>query len=72
MGIQSLRKCAVTTPQEIPGFKSKKQAEERGHEKYVYSPASVMVIRWISIFFCLAFWYGVYRLLQLLISSWNT
>ena len=62
MGIQFLRKCAVTTPQELRGFKLTKQAETRRHEKYFDSPVSVMVIRWISIFFCLAFWYGVYTL----------
>ena len=62
MGIQSLRKCAITTPQEIRGFKVTKQAEAGRHEKYLNSPVSVIVIRWISILFCLPFWYGVYKL----------
>jgi hypothetical protein len=61
MGIQSLRKCAITTPQEIRGFRLRKQAEGKGYEKYLHSPLSVIAIRWISILFCLAFWYGVYK-----------
>jgi len=62
MGIQSLRKCAVTTPQVVRGFKSTKQGEAGRHENYSHAPMSVLVMRWISIFFCLAFWYGVYTL----------
>jgi hypothetical protein len=62
MGMRSLRKCAITTPQEIRGFRLTKQAEERGHEKYLHTPIFVIAIRWISIVFCLAFWYGVYTL----------
>ena len=62
MGIQSLKKSAITTPQEIRGFTLTKQAEANGYENYLNSPVTVMVIRWISIVFCLAFWYGVYKL----------
>ena len=29
---------------------------------------TVIVIRWLSIFFCLAFWYGVYKLLSFVIA----
>jgi hypothetical protein len=62
MGVQSLRKCAITTPQEIRGFKLTKQTEQRRHDKYLNPNMSVIVIRWVCIFFCLAFWYGVYKL----------
>ena len=62
MGIQSLRKYAVTTPQEMGGLRLTKQAGKKGYEKLFNSPLSVIAIRWVSILFCLAFWYGVYKL----------
>jgi hypothetical protein len=42
-------------------------AEQVSHAKQS-SIQSVIIIRWLSIFFCLAFWYGVYKLLQFFIS----
>ena len=62
MGIQSLKKCAITTPQEIRGFELTKQAEEKRDGNYLDLPLTVIAIRWISILFCLAVWYGVYKL----------
>ena len=62
MGIQSLRKSATTIPQEIRGIRLTKGAEEKRDGNYLDSPLTVIAIRWISILFCLAFWYGVYKL----------
>ena len=68
MATQSLRKCAMTTPAEVEGFNLTTQTKQRRDGRYGYPNMSVIVIRWISIVFCLGFWYGLYKLVNLLVS----
>jgi hypothetical protein len=68
MGIQSLSRGAITSSHEIPGFKVSTQKARRKNYKYLNKTNSVIFIRWTSIFFCLAFWYGIYKLVKLFIA----
>ena len=68
MGIQSLSKEAITSSHEIPGLKVSKQKARRRNYKNLNQTTSVIIIRWISIFFCLAFWYGAYKLVKFFIA----
>jgi hypothetical protein len=68
MGIQSLRKDAITSPQELLGFNLSTQTRQKRTYNYFNQINSVIFIRWISIFFCLAFWYGIYKLVTLFIA----
>lgn len=68
MGVQSLSKGTITAPREIPGFTLSRKKARRGNYKYFNQTNSVIFIRWISIFFCLAFWYGFYKLVKLFIA----
>ena len=63
MGAQCLEKSAMTLPQE------RQQIELINLEQQVrYSEQSridsIITIRWLSIFFCLAFWFSVYKLIN--------
>ena len=51
---QSLVKCGITVPHEEQQVRYEKQS----------SLNSVIIIRLLAIFFCLAFWYGVYKLVN--------
>ena len=61
MGKQSLARCAAIAPQEVQQVELLHVAEpvQYGNESNVMS---VIIIRWLSIFFCLAFWYSLYTL----------
>lgn len=65
MGIQSLRKEAITSPQELLEFNLSTQTKQRRNYLFVNRTNSVIFIRWMSVFFCLAFWFGVYKLVKL-------
>jgi len=67
MGTQSIAKSEMIAPQDAGRVERIDLAEQVRHAKQS-SIQSVIIIRWLSIFFCLAFWYGVYKLLQLFIS----
>ena len=67
MGTQSIARARMIAPQEIERVKAIDSAEPVRDGKQS-SITSVIVIRWLSIFFCLAFWYGVYKVVTLLIS----
>ena len=68
MGVQALNKGAITSSHEIPGFNLSTKKARRRTYKYFNQTNSVIFIRWISIFFCLAFWYGFYKLVKLFIA----
>ena len=67
MGAQCFAKSEITLPQDG------QQIELTNLENQVRycnqsSINSIIIIRWLSIFFCLAFWYGFYKLVTLFIS----
>jgi hypothetical protein len=67
MGIQSIAKSGMIAHQEVERVKAIDSAEQVHYGKQS-SIHSIIIIRWLSIFFCLAFWYGVYKVLTLFIS----
>ena len=67
MGTQSIARSRMIAPQEMERVKAIDSAE-RVRDGKQSSITSVIIIRWLSIFFCLAFWYGVYKVVTLLIS----
>ena len=62
MGIQSIARSGMIAPQEVERVQALDAAEQVHYGKQS-SITSVIIIRWLSIFFCLAFWYGVYKVL---------
>ena len=68
MGKQSLARCAAIAPQEAQQMELINFAEpvKYGNQS---SLNSVIILRWLSIFFCLAFWFGVYKSPQFLIDD---
>ena len=62
MGKQSLAKSETAALQEVQQIELIDLAEQvrYGNQSSVNS---VIIIRWLSILFCLAFWYGVYKLI---------
>ena len=67
MGQPALVKSEKTVPpeeQQIGLSYLKKLLRTRKQSK----ASSVIAFRWLVIFFCLAFWYGVYKLVILFIS----
>ena len=68
MGTQSLSKGAITSPGGIPKFNLSKQIIQRRNSKYGNKANSVIFIRWMSVFFCMAFWFGVYKLVKLFLA----
>ena len=67
MGTQSLAQSEMTAHQEMEQATLVEITEQVRNRKQS-SINSVIIIRWLSIFFCLAFWYGVYKVLTLFIS----
>ena len=66
MEMQSIAKTGMTPLQGI------EQSEEIPLPDQVSNPEesnihTVIIIRWLSIFFCLAFWYGIYKLVTFFI-----
>ena len=66
MESQVLKKSEVTVPQEVERAKRSDQVSAR---ELSGVDGVVIIIRWLSIFFCLAFWYGIYALIKFLIGS---
>jgi len=67
MGIQFLAQSEMIAPQEVKQIEVIDVAEQVRYGEQS-SIRSIIIIRWLSIFFCLAFWYGAYKVLQLFIS----
>jgi len=67
METQSLAPSEMTAPREVEQIEVINVAEQERDEKQS-SITSVIIIRWLSIFFCLAFWYGVYKVITLFMS----
>jgi hypothetical protein len=67
MGTQFLAQSEMIAPQEVKQIEVIDVAEQVRYGEQS-SIRSIIIIRWLSIFFCLAFWYGAYKVLQLFIS----
>lgn len=67
MRIQCLKKSEMTIPQEVQHLKLI-DLTEKLRNKEESSVSSIIILRWLSLFFCLAFWYGFYKLVTLFIS----
>ena len=67
MRTQFVAQSEMIAPQEVKQIEVIDVAEQVGYGKQS-SIHSIIIIRWLSIFFCLAFWYGAYKVLQLFIS----
>jgi len=67
MIIQCLKKSEMTIPQEVQQLKLIDLTEKLSN-KEESSVSSIIILRWLSLFFCLAFWYGFYKLVTLFIS----
>lgn len=67
MGQPALAKSEKTVPieQQQTGLRYLKKLLRSREQS---NASSVIILRWLAIFFCLAFWYGVYRLVTLFIS----
>ena len=65
MAPQVLARSAVSVPQEM---KQVGLTGPIGEEELSSVNSTVILIRWMSILFCLAFWYGLYTLVRLLLS----
>lgn len=63
---QVLKKSAVTVPQEV---EREERSDQMNDKKIRGVDGAVIVIRWLSILFCLAFWYGIYTVIKFLIGS---
>ena len=63
MGTQCLAKSAMTLPQGEQQIELINLAEQVKYSEQS-SIDSIIIIRWLSIFFCLAFWFGVYKLVN--------
>ena len=68
MAPQVLARSAVSVPQEI---KQVGLTGPIGEEELSSANSSVVIIRWVSIFFCLVFWYGIYAAVKLFRSFWS-
>ena len=67
MRTQFLAQSEMIAPQEVKQIEVIDVAEQVRYGEQS-SIRSIIIIRWLSIFFCLAFWYGVYKVLTLFIS----
>jgi len=65
---ESLAEAETTAPQEEEQIELIDLAEHLRYAKQS-STNSVIIIRWLTIFFCLAFWYGVYKLVNYVFLS---
>ena len=66
MGTQSMAKSEMIVPQEVARVDVIEVAG-RVRDGEPSGVHSIIIIRWLSIFFCLAFWYGVSKVLTLFI-----
>ena len=62
---QVLEKSAVTVPHEIERAECVDQIRGRGIKGV---DGAVILIRWGTVLFCLAFWYGIYAVIKFLIG----
>jgi len=60
MGAQCLAKSQMTLPQDRQQIELVNLAEPVRYGEQS-SINSIIIIRWLSIFFCLVFWFGVYK-----------
>ena len=67
MRTQFVAQSEMIAPQEVKQIEVIDVAEQVRYGEQS-SIRSIIIIRWLSIFFCLAFWYGAYKVLQLFIS----
>ncbi len=65
MAPQVLARSAVSVPQEI---EQAGLTGPIGEEELSSANSTVILIRWMSILFCLVFWYGIYTAVRLLLS----
>jgi hypothetical protein len=63
---QVLKKSAVTVPQEVERVEC---SDQIGDNEIRGVDGAVVIIRWLSILFCLAFWYGIYTAIKFLFAS---
>ena len=64
MAPQVLARSAVSVPQEM---KQVGLTGPIGEEELSSVNSTVILIRWMSILFCLVFWYGIYTVVRLLL-----
>ena len=62
---QVLARSAISVPQEV---KQAGLTGTIGEEELSSANSTVILIRWMSILFCLVFWYGIYTVVRLLLS----
>ena len=62
---QVLARSAISVPQEV---KQAGLTGPIGEEELSSANSTVILIRWMSILFCLVFWYGIYTVVRLLLS----
>jgi len=67
METECLAKTEMTLPQDGQEIKLIDLPEQIRYGKQS-SINSIIIIRWLCIFACMACWYGVYKLVQLFIS----
>ena len=67
MEMQSIAKTGMTPLQGIDQTEVIHLPEQVSNPEELNIQA-VTLIRWLSIFFCLVFWYGVYKLLTFVIA----
>ena len=63
-----LVKSEVTAAQAMKQVGLLDQAEQKGYEKNSIADSTIIIVRWLSAFYCLACWYGVYRVITFLLS----
>ena len=65
MAPQVLARSAVSVPQAV---KQAGLTGAIGEDELSTANSTVILIRWMSILFCLVFWYGIYTVVGLLLS----
>jgi hypothetical protein len=66
MESQVVKRSAVPVSQEL---ERETCVDQISHKEIRGVAGTVIVIRWLTILFCLAFWYGFYTLIKFLIGS---
>ena len=64
---QVLVKSEVIAPQAITQIGFLDQTEQAGYSESPIANSTILIIRWVSILYCLTFWYGMYRIIQFLV-----
>ena len=63
---QVLKKSEITVPQEVERTEC---VDQIGDKEIRGVNGTVIIIRWLTILFCLAFWYCIYAAIKFLIGS---